>query len=90
MNTAAYGRGVFFARDANYSAGDKYSPRDSSNHKYIFVVKVLTGELVRHDAQLSASTKTNRKCGVDDVNSPTIFVIYDDIQAYPEYLITFV
>lgn len=90
MNTAAYGRGVFFARNAYDSASDKYSPRDSSNHKYIFVVKVLTGELVRHDAELSVTTKTHCKCGVDDVNNPTIFVIYDDIQAYPEYLITFI
>ena len=70
---------------------DKYSPRDNSNHKYVFVVKVLTGELVRHNAQLPEGVRqTNCKCGVDDDDYPTIFVIYDETQAYPEYLITFI
>ena len=49
------------------------------------------GELARYDAQLPATTtKAHCICGVDDVSNPTIFVIYDDTQAYPEYLITFI
>ena len=93
ISTAAYGRGVFFARDASYSASDKYSPRDNSNHKFMFLVKVLTGELARYDdiqPPSASSGKTHFSCGVDDINNPLMFVIYSDTQAYPEYLITFV
>ena len=76
----------------SYSASGKFSPRDHSNHKYMFVVKVLTGELGRYDdTQPSTSTgKTHFSCGVDNINNPTEFVIYNDTQAYPEYLITFI
>ena len=92
MSTAVYGRGVFFVRHANYAATDKFSPRDNFSNKYVFVVKVLTGELAKYDVQLSSAStqKTQCYCGVDDVDNPTIFVIYDDTQAYPEYLITFI
>jgi len=78
----------------SYSASGKFSPQDHSNHKYMFVAKVLTGELGRYDdTQPSANTgKTHFSCGINDndINNSTMFVIYSNTQAYPEYLITFI
>ena len=97
MYTAAvYGKGVYFARDASYSAHDLYSPLDPiSKCKYMFLVKVLTGEFAigSGDAvqppQRKSGTGLYDSC-VNNMYDPTIFVIFHDTQAYPEYLITFI
>ena len=90
-----YGRGVYFARDASYSASDKYSTQDSNHNKHIFLVRVLTGEYAHgHSSDIqppsrSSDDKDLYDSSVDDVQNPRIFVIFHDTQAYPEYLITF-
>lgn len=91
----AYGRGVYFARDASYSARDQYSPRDSSFHKYMFLTKVLTGEYTAGNSHLLTPPPKSQSgldlydSVVDSVSNPHIFVIFQDAQAYPDYLITF-
>ena len=91
-----YGKGVYFARDASYSARNTYSPRDVKNkNKYIFVARVLTGQYAfgkPSDVQpppKHSDGKDLYDSNVDDVTNPQIFVIFNDTQAYPEYLITF-
>ena len=87
-----YGKGAYFARDASYS--DNYSPYDIFNHKHMFLVKVLTGEYekgksqYKHPPQRNSETDLYDSC-VDNTNNPSIFVIFRDCQAYPEYLVTF-
>ena len=88
-----FGRGVYFARDANYSARDQYSPRDAKNNKHIFLAKILTGEFVVGSSNdVTPPSKTGLilyDSVVDNVSNPSIFVIFGDAQAYPDYLITF-
>ena len=90
-----YGKGVYFAHDASYSARDQYSPRDANNNKYIFLAKVLTGEFTVGNSHCvtpppkSGNSLTLYDSVVDNVNTPAIFVIFGDAQAYPDYLITF-
>jgi len=89
-----YGAGVYFAKDASYSAHDIYSPPDSSNNKYMFLVRVLTGQYAQGHSQdkqprQRTSIKDRYDCNVNSVTNPSIFVIFHDAQAYPEYLITF-
>jgi len=88
-----YGVGVCFAKNAGYSVQDIYSPPDSSNNKHMFLVKVLTGKYAQGnsgDIQPPARTsERDRDSNVDSVTNPSIFVIFHDAQAYPEYLITF-
>lgn len=94
MTAAAFGKGVYFAVNANYSAGG-YSPADSSGLKRLYVARVLTG---RYTVGKS-SMKTTPPRGTDPTDcfdslvnnqqNPSMFVIFHDDQAYPEYLITF-
>ena len=90
-----YGRGVYFASDASYSARDQYSPRDANNNKHIFLAKVLTGDFTVGTSNYvtpppkGASSLTLYDSVVDNVSNPSIFVIFGDAQAYPDYLITF-
>ncbi|XP_070551859.1 protein mono-ADP-ribosyltransferase PARP14-like [Ptychodera flava] len=95
-HAAAYGRGCYFALNAKYSSADRFSPRDTNGHKHIYVCKVLTGEYTqgRRDMLVPPSKNHNNPTDcydsvVDNTTNPTIFVIFYDAMAYPEYLITF-
>jgi poly [ADP-ribose] polymerase 10/14/15 len=84
-----YGQGVYFATDFKYSAQSQYAPGG-----HVFQARVLVGEYTVGDARMKvAPTKPhlNRPYDsvVNNVSSPTVFVIFHDSQAYPEYLITF-
>ena len=91
----AYGKGVYFAEKADYSANSRYSSPDKFNNRYMFQAEVLTGEFEKGNPQLIQPPKKNNSetdlydsC-VDDTDHPNIFVIFRDFQAYPAYLITF-
>lgn len=85
-NATVYGKGVYFAKDVTYSLQNTYSPPDAGGIKHILAARVVIGKTIvgsngmlepSHDA---AST-------VDNVHSPSIFVVYKDYQAVPEFLI---
>lgn len=94
-NATAYGKGVYFARDASYSACDTYSPTDASGHKYILACSVVVGEFCR--GKTNARTPDLRDAAknilydstVDNPSRPSLYVTYHDAQCYPEYLIVF-
>lgn len=94
-NATVYGQGVYFAVNACLSVSDTYSPPNADGHKFIFVAKVLTGEFTvgKHEIK-AAPLKENSAVPVryhsvtDQINSPNLFVIFNDTQAYPQYLIT--
>nr|KAG5703385.1 hypothetical protein BaRGS_023432 [Batillaria attramentaria] len=88
-----FGEGVYFAVHPSYSLNETFTPRDSQGQRYIYQCKVLTGYATvgcekmrflpsRHGDILYDSA-------ADDPSNPELFVIFNDTQAYPEYLITF-
>lgn len=89
-----YGKGVYFAVNAQYSARG-YSQPDASGTKRMYVARVLTGRYTKGEAQMKnppprANDPTDRYDSlVDNCQKPNMFVIFHDDQAYPEYLITF-
>ncbi|XP_066203706.1 protein mono-ADP-ribosyltransferase PARP15 [Saccopteryx leptura] len=94
-NGITYGKGTYFATDACRSANDQYSRPDSNGRKYIYVVRVLTGDYTRGHKELIAPPSKNPDNSTDlfdsvtnDIQNPQLFVIFSDNQAYPEYLIT--
>ncbi|XP_041841507.1 protein mono-ADP-ribosyltransferase PARP14-like isoform X2 [Melanotaenia boesemani] len=93
-HAARFGKGVYFAVKANYSARG-FSPSDASGLKRMYVARVLTGRYTVGNPAWSAppprgSDPTDRFDSlVDDQQPPSMFVIFHDDQAYPEYLITF-
>ncbi|XP_021254186.1 poly [ADP-ribose] polymerase 14 isoform X3 [Numida meleagris] len=96
VNAASIGNGTYFAVSAVYSAQDIYSKPDSTGRKYMYLARVLTGEycvgsrgLVTPPPKCLADPTDLYDSVVDDMNIPKMFVIFNDIQAYPEYLITF-
>ncbi|XP_044040522.1 protein mono-ADP-ribosyltransferase PARP14-like isoform X2 [Siniperca chuatsi] len=92
-HAAVYGKGVYFAVNASYSAA--YSPADASGLKRLYVARVLTGRYTVGSSSMKATPprgSDRTDCFdslVDQQQNPTKFVIFHDDQAYPEYLITF-
>ncbi|CAN0224148.1 unnamed protein product [Bubo scandiacus] len=95
-NAAVIGNGTYFAVDASYSAQDTYSVPDMNGRRYMYLARVLTGQycagrkgLITPPPKNPADPTDLYDSVVDDVTNPTVFVIFNDIQAYPQYLITF-
>lgn len=77
------------------SVSDKYSPPNEDGYKFIFVSKVLTGDFTEgcHTMRAAPLKETSDiplrfDSVTDNMAIPTMFVIFNDTQAFPEYLIT--
>ncbi|KAM6223949.1 protein mono-ADP-ribosyltransferase PARP14 [Rhynchocyon petersi] len=95
-NATAFGKGTYFAVNANYSAQDTYSQPDANGNKHMYYVRVLTGVYTVGEKSLivpppkSPQDPTDQYDTVtDNMQKPNLFVVFYDYQAYPEYLITF-
>ncbi|XP_070586684.1 protein mono-ADP-ribosyltransferase PARP14-like [Erythrolamprus reginae] len=96
LHAACFGNGTYFAVNASYSAHDTYSQPDASGIKYMYLARVLVGEycvgskglLLPYEKSVSDPTDLYDSA-TDHLTKPTLFVIFNDIQAYPEYLIAF-
>lgn len=87
-----YGAGCYFATTSAYSA--RYSPPDNNGHKYMVRTRVVTGEYCQGNQQLRAAPyKANGiqqyDSVVDNAAKPSIYVVFHDASAYPEYIIKF-
>ena len=90
----AFGRGVYFARDAQYSVQYALGGGDGGRHMYL--AKVLVGQYFVGDPTMFVPPPKNPSkpeilydSVVNNQSSPSIFVVFFDYQCYPEYLITF-
>lgn len=91
-----YGRGVYFARDAKYSASSTYSPADAQGNRYMYLAKVLVGQYaVGKSSMITPPPRSSDQTDMYDSTAnrtgsgASIFVVFYDNQCYPEYLITF-
>ncbi|XP_043106136.1 protein mono-ADP-ribosyltransferase PARP14-like isoform X1 [Puntigrus tetrazona] len=91
---AMYGNGSYFAVDPQYSA-QGYSKPDAKGHKRMYLARVLVGDYIQGKQGLpvppakSSSSADLYNSVTDNMTTPSMFVIFNDVQAYPEYLITF-
>jgi len=88
-----YGKGVYFSTTAAYSDG--YTK--NSGHRFMFFARVLVGKSTRGkpEFQRPPPVDPSRPHGalydscVNSTSNPTIFVIFDNDQCYPEFLIEY-
>ncbi|XP_044073695.1 poly(ADP-ribose) polymerase family member 14-related sequence 1 isoform X2 [Siniperca chuatsi] len=94
-NAACYGNGTYFAVNASYSAQNTYSKPNPNGEKCMYLCRVLTGDYTAGQQHMivppSKGPVSVQKYDsvVDNVARPSMFIIFHDSQAYPEYLITF-
>ncbi|KAJ8609833.1 hypothetical protein CTAYLR_008111 [Chrysophaeum taylorii] len=93
--SAQHGRGVYFAVDADYSCFPKYSPPDKDGVQNVFVCRIIVGRYTKGVADsvvppaLEGNPNQRYDTTVDNEFHPSIFVTYNDHQAYPAYLVRF-
>ncbi|XP_045162858.2 uncharacterized protein LOC123527460 [Mercenaria mercenaria] len=89
-NATVYGDGAYFARDAKYSHAYTKGPE-----RFMFMVTVLVGDYTvgnrsyRRPPNKPGSDHELYDSCVDNINDPSIFIIFDKNQYYPEYLIQY-
>ncbi|XP_072123785.1 protein mono-ADP-ribosyltransferase PARP12-like isoform X1 [Mobula birostris] len=89
-----YGKGIHFAEKASCCFFDMYSG-SAKEHSIMFLARVLVGEFAQgHRAcdQLPSKDGTRLSCYdscVDNISDPSIFVIFEKYQIYPEYVIEY-
>ncbi|MBN3316847.1 PAR14 polymerase, partial [Atractosteus spatula] len=96
QNATRYGAGVYFAVNARYSANPTFSKPEEDGSRYMFAACVLTGRFTLGSAEMKVPPARNPANPnytydslVNNILDPTLFVVFHDDQAYPEYLLTF-
>lgn len=94
-NATVYGEGSYFAVNASYS--DAYAKKDANSFQFMFLAKVLVGSYTKGKSNYrrpppkqppNPSSDLFDSC-VDDQYRPTIYVVFDADQFYPEYIIEY-
>ena len=87
--------GSYFHKDARFS--NSYAKPDHSGLKRMFLARVLVGSYTRGNSEFRRPPPKDPRnplenfydsC-VDDPNNPRLFVIFENNQVYPEYVITY-
>ncbi|XP_029931671.1 protein mono-ADP-ribosyltransferase PARP14-like [Myripristis murdjan] len=96
QNATVYGVGTYFAVNASYSADPTYSKPATDGTQLMFVARVLTGLYALGEREMKVPPPRDPQhphdrfdSVVDNVQKPSMFVVFHDNQAYPDYLITF-
>ncbi|NXY87847.1 PAR12 polymerase, partial [Alcedo cyanopectus] len=91
-NGTNYGKGIYFARDASYCHG--HCQPAVKKHS-MFVARVLVGDYVtgyssyvRPPPKSGAGLRFYDSC-VDNELNPSVFVVFEKNQIYPEYIIEY-
>ena len=88
-----FGTACYFSTTSERSTGSSYSPPNDAGEKFMFMVKVLTGEYCKGSEGLKSPPYKNEleyyDSVVDDVSNPTMFAVFQYESAYPEYIIRF-
>ncbi|XP_035604840.2 protein mono-ADP-ribosyltransferase PARP12-like isoform X3 [Oncorhynchus keta] len=90
-NGTVYGEGSYFARDAKYS----HSFTSHSGVRSMFACQVLVGDYTRGNSALrrpppkGEGSPTLYDSCVDNVLNPSIYVVFEKHQVYPEFLIKY-
>ncbi|XP_041362355.1 protein mono-ADP-ribosyltransferase PARP15-like [Gigantopelta aegis] len=94
-NESRFGQGVYFAVPSRFALDPRYSRRGQSGLKHVYLAQVLVGRYAKGNRETRVPPPIDKNnpqllfdSTVNDVQNPTIFVIYNDTQAYPQYLIT--
>ena len=89
----AYGTGVYFARDAKYSASPRYARPNAAGQQFMILTKVLVGHSTTgHKGMLQPPERqdgSGRRYDSLESAGGEIVVSCKDFQAYAEHVITF-
>jgi len=95
QNNCFYGRGTYFSTHFSYASIKPYSVPDNNGIRRVLICKVLTGFYTLGKRKLIEPRMKNRAkqrhfdSVVDNSACPKQFVVFEDHQAYPEFVVSF-
>ncbi|KAA0720848.1 Poly [ADP-ribose] polymerase 12 [Triplophysa tibetana] len=89
-DTSAYGKGIYFTKEAHSC----HRNTDQCGVRMMFVCRVLLGHYTTGTFHYRSPPPKNSTGGhyhscVDNLRDPSVFVLFDRSQIYPEFLITY-
>ena len=91
ISAVKYGDGCYFARDFYFS--HHYAEADGSGRRSVYMCRVFVGRTGQGQEGIKEPPRDahGHYCdvAVDKLDKPAVFVVFQDSQAYPEYLITY-
>ncbi|XP_034424676.1 protein mono-ADP-ribosyltransferase PARP14-like [Hippoglossus hippoglossus] len=95
QNATHYGEGTYFSVNASYSAHPTYAMPTDDGSQLIFVAQVLTGIYTEGKSDMKVPPPRDillphdrYDSVVDRMDNPSMYVVFHDNQAYPDYRIT--
>ena len=92
-----YGKGSYFACSAYYSHHYTANQETPRSYKHMFLARVLVGSYTNGDSSLTRPPpKDPRNPNIlfdsccDNMSNPSLFVVFENGQSYPEFLITYI
>ena len=94
ISATLYGNGVYFAVESSYS--HNYAVPNQNKERRMFLVDVITGEYAKGERDMidtperpGASSADQYDSVVNQMENPSIFVVFKDASAYPLYILTY-
>jgi poly [ADP-ribose] polymerase 10/14/15 len=90
-----WGTGAYFSKDASYVCTQVFAPKDGEGVRHVYLCSVVTGDYAqgvrkfREPPLKDGNGSDHYDTVVNDMNEPTVFVVFRDSLAYPEYHIEF-
>ncbi|XP_068723460.1 uncharacterized protein [Montipora capricornis] len=91
---AAFGQGAYFTTEANL--GNTYCKQDPEGVRYMFLAEVLVGSSAKGEPSMKrppqkSDAASNERCDscVDNMDMPSLYVLFDSDQYYPTYMIQY-
>lgn len=89
-----YGKGSYFAKTSNFAS--RYSQGGSSD-KVLFIARVLVGDYTKGEPEYKRPPAKDAKNPASDLydscvnkmSDPEMFIIFDNSQVYPEYIVRY-
>ena len=91
-NGTSFGQGTYAAVKSSYSDHNRYTRVGPDGEKSMFVVRILTQDLVRGEPDMRTAPDDvgGHHVAVDNVDNPSMYVSFVLNQMYPLYLIKYV
>lgn len=87
---AAYGKGCYFAVNAEYSDSESYATASQDGYKHMFLSYVVAGAYcVGKGSFTEVNIPDHLQSTVNDEDNPTIYVAYNDDQMYPAFVVVY-
>ena len=89
------GAGSYFSTTSEYSARDMFSPANNKGERFMFLVRVITGESCKGKEGLKTAPykpgcyDDRYNSVVDDETNPQMYAVFHDVVAYPDYIIKY-